>query len=68
MNTFTVHRTWNPPFPPLPFQPNGAGVNCFAEGRKEDLSTEDCVELCWVNRGRCIIEVQKKQFELQKVC
>lgn len=66
MNTFTVHRTWNPPFPPLPFQPNGAGVNCFAQGRKEDLSTEDCVELCWVNRGRCIIEVQKKQFELQK--
>lgn len=66
MKTFTIHRSWKPPFPSLPFQPNGAGVNCFAQGRREDLLPEDCVELCWVNRGRCIIEVQKTQFELQK--
>ena len=66
MKTFTIHRNWCPPFPSLPFQPNGAGVNCFDQGRKEDLAGEDCVELCWVNRGRCIIEVQKTQFELQE--
>ncbi len=66
MNSFTIHRSWDPPFPPLPFQPNGAGVNCFVQGCKEDLEPEDCVELCWVNRGRCIIEVQKTQFELQR--
>ena len=64
MTTFTLHRSWTPPFPKLPFQPEGVGVNCFKQGYKESLLPIDCVEICWVNRGSCLIEVQKMQHHL----
>ena len=64
MTTFTLHRSWKSPFPKLPFQPEGVGVNCFKQGYKESLLPIDCVEICWVNKGSCLIEVQKMQHHL----
>ena len=64
MKTFTVNRLSPRPDYPLPFYPRGAGVNYFNKGFKEDLPPMDFTELCWVQKGCCIIDAYGEKLTL----